>query len=100
MQDRVTFHGYVSRERLLELLIRSDIGKVPMLFDYQFPGKMFEFVSLGKPVVAFDLPEHRFTAQKAALCVQPNDVVDLACKIVALMDNQGQRNEIEEIGKK
>lgn len=54
LQDRVTFHGYVSRERLLELLIRSDIGVVPMLFEYQSPTKMFEFVALGKPVIASD----------------------------------------------
>jgi glycosyltransferase involved in cell wall biosynthesis len=54
LQDRVTFHGYVPRERFLELLIRSDIGVVPMLFEYQSPTKMFEFVALGKPVIASD----------------------------------------------
>jgi glycosyltransferase involved in cell wall biosynthesis len=52
LQDRVTFHGFVPRERLLELLTRSDIGVVPMLFEYQSPIKMFEFVALGKPIIA------------------------------------------------
>ena len=54
LQDRVTFHGYVSRERLLKLLASSDIGIVPMLFEYQSPTKMFEYVSLGKPIIASD----------------------------------------------
>jgi glycosyltransferase involved in cell wall biosynthesis len=54
LQDRVTFHGFVSRERLLELLCRADVGIVPMLFEYQSPNKMFEFVALGKPVIASD----------------------------------------------
>jgi glycosyltransferase involved in cell wall biosynthesis len=54
LQNRVTFHGYVTRERLLELLIHSDIGVVPMLFEYQSAIKMFEYVALGKPVIASD----------------------------------------------
>lgn len=54
LQDRVTFHGHVSQERLFELLIHSDIGVVPMLFEYQSPIKMFEYVALGKPVIASD----------------------------------------------
>jgi glycosyltransferase involved in cell wall biosynthesis len=54
LQDRVTFHGYIPRERFLELLIHSDIGVVPMLLEYQSPTKMFEFVALGKPIIASD----------------------------------------------
>ncbi|MBI4720088.1 MAG: glycosyltransferase [Chitinivibrionia bacterium] len=54
VQDRVTFHGFVSRERLLELLLQSTAGVVPMLFEYQSPNKLFEFVALGKPVIASD----------------------------------------------
>jgi glycosyltransferase involved in cell wall biosynthesis len=54
LQGRVTFHGFVSRERLLELLCRANVGVVPMLFEYQSPNKMFEFVALGKPVITSD----------------------------------------------
>jgi glycosyltransferase involved in cell wall biosynthesis len=54
LQDRVIFHGFVSGDRLLELLYRADAGVVPMLFEYQSPTKMFEFVALGKPVIASD----------------------------------------------
>jgi glycosyltransferase involved in cell wall biosynthesis len=54
VQDRVTFHGFVSRERLLELLLAATAGVVPMLFEYQSPNKLFEFVALGKPVIASD----------------------------------------------
>jgi len=54
VQDRVTFHGFVTRERLLELLLQATAGVVPMLFEYQSPNKMFEFVALGIPVIASD----------------------------------------------
>jgi glycosyltransferase involved in cell wall biosynthesis len=54
LQDRVTFHGYVTRERLLQLLLQSTAGVVPMLFEYQSPNKLFEFVALGKSVIASD----------------------------------------------
>jgi glycosyltransferase involved in cell wall biosynthesis len=54
VQGRVTFHGFVTRERLLELLLQSTAGVVPMLFEYQSPNKLFEFVALGKPVIASD----------------------------------------------
>jgi len=52
--EHVTFHGFVTRERLLELLLQSTVGVVPMLFEYQSPNKLFEFVALGKPVIASD----------------------------------------------
>jgi glycosyltransferase involved in cell wall biosynthesis len=54
LQDRVIFHGFVSTDRLLELLYRADAGIVPMLFEYQSPNKMFQFIALGKPVIASD----------------------------------------------
>ncbi|MDI7277001.1 MAG: glycosyltransferase, partial [Anaerolineae bacterium] len=59
VEDRVTFHGYVASERLLEVLCRADVGLVPMLCEYQSPNKMFEYVALGVPVIASDLRTFR-----------------------------------------
>ena len=59
LQKRVTFHGYVTREHLLEILYCSDIGVVPMLFEYQSPNKLFELITMGIPVIASDLKTFR-----------------------------------------
>ncbi len=61
--------------------------------------KIMEYMSLGKPVVAFDLPEHRFTAGDAAVYARPGDDLDLAVRIAGLMDDAGLRREMGRRGK-
>ena len=53
--EMVTFHGFVSHEELLKILCSADGGIVPMLYEFQSPNKMFELISLAKPVIASDL---------------------------------------------
>ena len=53
--------------------------------------KMMEYMALGKPIVAFDLPEHRFSAQQAALYVRPNDELEFARALAELMDDPERR---------
>jgi glycosyltransferase involved in cell wall biosynthesis len=48
---------------------------------------MMEYMAMCKPIVAFDLPEYRFTAQEGAVYAHPNDELDFARNIAALMDN-------------
>jgi len=62
--------------------------------------KILEFMALGKPIVAFDLPEHRISAQDAAYYAKPNDEADFARQIMALMDNPKQREKMGQIGSK
>ena len=77
--ERVAFHGYVSRERLLELLLQSTAGVVPMLFEYQSPNKLFEFVALGKPVIASDRKTFKqHFAGDEVLYFRTGDAKDLA----------------------
>ena len=65
--------------------------------DRSTAAKIMESMALGKPMVAFDLPEHRVSAQDAALYAKPNDEMDCARNIALLMDNPGLR---EEMGRK
>jgi glycosyltransferase involved in cell wall biosynthesis len=79
LRERVTFHGYVTRERLLELLLQSTMGVVPMLFEYQSPNKLFEFVALGKPVIASDRATFKqHFAEDEILYFRTGDAKDLA----------------------
>jgi glycosyltransferase involved in cell wall biosynthesis len=61
--------------------------------------KMMEYMALGKPIVAFDLPEHRVSSQEAALYARPNDELDLARKIAVLMDEPERRERMGILGR-
>lgn len=82
LQKRVTFHGYVSREHLLELLDNTHVGIVPMLFEYQSPNKLFEFIALGIPAIASDRKTFKqHFADDEILYFRTGDSRDLAVAI-------------------
>jgi glycosyltransferase involved in cell wall biosynthesis len=88
LQSRVTFHGYVSREHLLELLSSANIGIVPMLFEYQSPNKLFDFIASGIPVIASDRNTFKqHFADNEILYFATGDPGDLAEKIVYAIHN-------------
>jgi len=60
---------------------------------------MMEYMSMGKPIVAFDLPEHRISAGDAAVYAQANDEMDFARKIEELMDDPDRRRRMGEAGR-
>ena len=55
---------------------------------------------MGKPIVAFDLPETRFSAQDAALYAKPNEVLAFADNIETLLDNEALRLQMGICGRK
>jgi glycosyltransferase involved in cell wall biosynthesis len=61
--------------------------------------KLMEYMALGKPVVAFDLPEHRCSAQSAALYAKPNSELDLARAIAELIDDPQRRQTMGSFGR-
>jgi len=61
--------------------------------------KLMEYMSLAKPIIAFDLTEHRFTAQGAARYVKPNDELKFAQAIVELMDDPAERDRMGLLGR-
>jgi glycosyltransferase involved in cell wall biosynthesis len=48
-------------------------------------------MAFGKPVVQFDLTEGRFSAQEASLYAEKNNELDLARKIIQLLDDPEAR---------
>src|SRR5438094_148783 len=53
--------------------------------------KIMEYMAVGKPIVAFDLPESRLSAGQAALFVTPNNEPEFAAKLNQLMDSPDLR---------
>lgn len=86
----VWFTGRVSDEELMRYLSTADICVVPdplnPFTDRSSMIKITEYMTLGKPIVAFDLTEHRATAGEAASYARPNDEQDFAEKIKELID--------------
>ena len=100
----VWFTGRVSDADLVRYLSSADICVDPdpsnEFNDRCTMIKMMEYMALGKPIVAFDLPEHRFTAQSAALYVPPNDELEFAQVLAELMDDPARRQEMGALGRR
>lgn len=61
--------------------------------------KTMEYMALGKPIVAFDLLETRFSAQESALYAQPNLVEDFANNIEILLNSHELRCKLGHAGR-
>ena len=104
LSDYTRFRGWVGEAQVDRYLRAADICLAPepsnSYNDRSTVIKMMEYMAFEKPIVAFDLPEHRITAQDAAVYARPNEVFDFALKIAWLMDNAERRKEMGKIGRK
>ena len=91
LDDQVRFMGWIPHAQLAGYIRAVDICAAPEpLNDYNNRSTMIkitEYMAAAKPIVAFDLCEHRVTAANAALYAQANDPLDFACNLNTLMDN-------------
>ena len=102
IEDYVWLTGYVPDEDMLRYLSTADICVDPdpssPLNDVSTWIKIMEYMALKKPIVSYDLPETRYSAQQAALYVPPNDEKKFAEAIVQLMDDPTERARMGEAG--
>jgi glycosyltransferase involved in cell wall biosynthesis len=103
LADHVHFVGWVQKEQVPSYISAADICVAPepsnSYNDRSTAVKLVEYMATGKPIVAFDLPEHRFTAQDAAAYAQPNDELHFAQQIAALMDDPDRRRRMGQVGR-
>jgi glycosyltransferase involved in cell wall biosynthesis len=101
--EYVTFTGRAPDAELLEMLNTADICVNPDrandMNDRSTMNKIMEYMALGKPVVQFDLTEGRVSAGEASWYARPNDVADLAQKMVALLADENQRIHMGAVGR-
>lgn len=102
LQEHVRFTGPIFGEKLRHILSAADIcvdsSPSNPYTDRSTIFKMMEYMSLGKPIVAFDLSEHRFTAREAAVYVTPNDERAFARALAQLMDDPDRRSALGAAG--
>jgi glycosyltransferase involved in cell wall biosynthesis len=103
LRDHVAFLGRVPDETLLAVLSTADVCVNPdracALNDLSTMNKVLEYMALGRPVVQFEATEGRVSAGAAALYARPDDAVDLADKILALLANPALRAEMGRVGR-
>jgi len=102
--DYVSFTGRVPDAELLAVLNTADVCVNPdvacEMNDKSTMNKVMEYMALGKPLVQFDLTEGRVSAQDASLYARGNDALDLAEKILDLLDQPELRAAMGAYGRR
>lgn len=98
-----TFTGRAPDDLLLDMLNTADIcvnpDRVTPMNDLSTMNKIMEYMTLGKPIVQFELKEGRASAAEASLYAKSNDPKDFAEKIAELMDDPDARERMGRIGR-
>ena len=105
LQDAVDMPGRVSDEHVLEVLSTADLGLSPdpsnALNDVSTMNKTMEYMALGLPVLAFDLPETRVSAGDAARFVAREAGAEMYARaLLALLDDPARREEMARAGRR
>jgi glycosyltransferase involved in cell wall biosynthesis len=104
LKEYFTFAGRVSDAMLLEMICTADVcinsDVVNPMNDKSTMNKIMEYMAVSKPIVQFDVTEGRFSAQDASVYARPNDPIDLAHKIVDLLDDPQRRQSMGEYGRR
>ena len=103
LDDYIRFTGFIPDADMLRYLSTADICIDPDpkndFTNRSTMIKMMEYMALRKPIVAFKLKEHEFSAQKAALYAEPNDPAAMARCIAELMDHPEKREQMGAYGR-
>ncbi len=104
VDDVVEFTGRISDSDLCEYLSTADVCAAPdPMNDFNDKCtfiKIAEYMTMGKPIVCFNLTESRYTAQDAATYVEHNDPDEFGDRILELLDDPERRAKMGEFGKR
>ena len=94
--NRLTITGTVGRDQVAAHIAAFDIALQPAVVDYASPLKLFEYMALGRPVVAPAQPNimEVLTHGEDALLFDPNDPRGLGNAIERLCRDAGLRQRI------
>jgi glycosyltransferase involved in cell wall biosynthesis len=98
LEAQVHFTGRVPDAEVESILATADVCVCPdplnPLNDASTMNKVLEYMACGRPIVAYDLREHRCSAAEGALYAVPNREDDLAAKIQELLDDPERRRRM------
>ncbi|PJF40386.1 MAG: glycosyltransferase WbuB [Chloroflexi bacterium] len=103
LSEYITFIGWIPYTSVPECLRRFDICVAPepsnIYSDRSTVIKIMEYMAFAKPIVAYDLPEHRYSAGEAAVYATNNTPLELAQHIAALIDDPQRRETMGQAGR-
>lgn len=105
LESLVGFAGYVSaRTAVHEYLRRADICLEPapanLVNVHSTFIKIMEYMAAGRPIVAFDMPETRYSCgDESALLVNPGDIEGFAAAIHCLLEDSQLRSRLGAAGR-
>ncbi|WP_342710786.1 glycosyltransferase family 4 protein [Bradyrhizobium sp. B124] len=103
LDDVVTFTGRVDDDTLFTILSTADVCVNPdrpsSMNDISTMHKIMEYMTLGKPIVQFDLTEGRFSAGDASLYVPNADTAEFGDKILELLEDPARREAMSAFGR-
>lgn len=96
LNDNVIFAGEVSNKEVPRFIKLMDICLIPHSNQFRSPIKMFEYMSLGKPVVAPDLQPVTLIIKDGVngFVFTPNDKASFKQKILRLVRNKETRGRV------
>jgi glycosyltransferase involved in cell wall biosynthesis len=98
------FTGRIPDADVERVLATADVCVSPdprnPLNDVSTMNKVLEYMACAKPVVCFDLREHRHSAGEGALYAEPNRDDDLAAKIAQLLDDPALRERLGSLNRR
>jgi glycosyltransferase involved in cell wall biosynthesis len=98
LEPFVEFTGRIPDADVERILATADVCVCPdplnPLNDVSTMNKILEYMACGRPIVAYDLREHRYSAADGALYAVPNRAEDLAARIAELLDDPALRERM------
>lgn len=103
LDEHVEFVGWIGDREIQAILSTADVCLSPEpltpLNQASTMIKVAEYMAMERPVVAFDLPETRYTAADAAAYAPTNDEPAFAARIDELLDDPSRRAEMGRLGR-
>jgi glycosyltransferase involved in cell wall biosynthesis len=103
LEHYVDFTGRISDGELATYLSTADVCVNPdvanEMNDKSTMNKIMEYMAFRRPIVQFDLVEGRFSAGDASLYALRNDPVDLAEKVLSLLEDPERRKAMGDFGR-
>jgi len=100
LEGNVSFEGYVSHEEIFDYIARADIAYSDDWSVNGFPMKIFEYMAMGKPVIAEDTESIRELLIDRVNALLYRNEEELKMKILELARDEELRKKIGDYGKR
>jgi len=94
LSEMIHFTGKVDYADAPLMLSAADIAVTPKLSPTEANGKIFNYMSCGLPVVAFDTPVNREVLGDTGIYARYGDAHDLAAQIATLITDSASRTDV------